>query len=281
MLPPRASPRFSAPRRPPETAGQTPPPPGGTAGGDGNGGGVFREEDRQLRERINVLQRPKKIGGGRRALRLIEPGERELADDGVVFQTLRFLQFYEGLDADGANRPPLGFHQSRRGRCLGERTRAPRTAHHVQKNFARLAGEQDKVKAVPLLKMFGRERRGELVVTCPALTQSREETIPFFFRRVDPEIDVLGKYRRAVKDGGLAADAQMLDAVSIKALEKVCDHARLSSRAAANASASCAAAVRGESGAARFPSCRARPPRPASGARGWHQPSAGWLRGGR
>ncbi len=63
---------------------------------------------------------------------------------------------------------------------------------------------------------------------------------------------------RAVKNRGLAADEQILNATSVKALEKVCDHARLSGREAANASANCGATVREESDAATRRLCRAK-----------------------
>lgn len=58
-------------------------------------------------------------------------------------------------------------------------------AHHVQKYFARGAAREDEMKTVSMLKMRHRERRSELVVTCPALTKDRQETIPVGLCRVD------------------------------------------------------------------------------------------------
>jgi hypothetical protein len=74
-----------------------------------------------------------------------------------------------------------------------------------------------------------------------------EKVVRDFFRWTDPEVNVFRKGRRAVKHRRLPADEQILDAVTLKALEKVCDHAPPSNPADANASANCAAAARAES----------------------------------
>ena len=58
------------------------------SGGDVNGCGMFSEKNRQLRERKNVLQRPKKIGGCSGTLRLVKPRKREFADNGIIFDPL-------------------------------------------------------------------------------------------------------------------------------------------------------------------------------------------------
>ena len=76
---------------------------------------VFGEEDSQLRQGEDVLQRPSNVAGCFRTFRLVEPGKRQLADDRVVFEALSFLQLDERLEADGANRAPFGFHPARRG----------------------------------------------------------------------------------------------------------------------------------------------------------------------
>src|ERR1035437_1873433 len=240
-------------------------------GGAVNGCGMFSEKNRQLRERKNILQRPKKIGGCRGTLRLVKPRKREFADNGIIFEALRLLQFDERFDSQGVNRAPLSFHPTCRCQLIRERIYARRIAHYVQKNFIFTVTGQDKMKTVSALKMFNRKRRCQLVVTRPTITQRQKETVAVFFSRVYPKINIFGKCGRAIKHRGLAADEQILDPVSVKALEKVCDHAQPSSQEAANASANCGATARAESGVAIRPPCRARPLLPIASARLWHQ----------
>ena len=83
------------------------------------------------------------------------------------------------------------------------------------------------MEAVSVTEVFRRQLRREFVETRPAIPQGGGKTVAVFRSGIDPEVNVLGERRRAVEDGGLPADEEILDTAIAKALEKVCDHAPL------------------------------------------------------
>jgi hypothetical protein len=103
-------------------------------------------------------------------------------------------------------------------------------AHDIKKRIRLVTAGQNEMEAMAADQVLDRERRCEFVVAGTAVTQSSEEARAVVLGRVNPQVDVLRKGGSAVKDGGLAANEQVLDGVVVKALEKVCDHGRLAGR---------------------------------------------------
>jgi hypothetical protein len=100
------------------------------------------------------------------------------------------------------------------------------------------------MESVSMLQVFRSQGRGELVIARAGIPQRNEETLAVLVRGIDPQINIFGEGGSSVEDSGLSADEQVIDVASVKALEKVCDHAPPSDPEAARAFANCDAAVR-------------------------------------
>ena len=163
------------------------------------------------------------------------------------------------------NRTPFCFHAPGGG-CAGcERIYSGRIAHYIQKNVRLISAGQEKVETVSAHEIFHREFRREFVETCLTISQGSDESVAVFFCGINPEVNVLGKCRRAVEDGSLSADEQILNVESAKALEKACDLAPPLDQGDASASANFGATVPAESVAATRRSCKGIGPHSTSG----------------
>src|SRR5688572_12967298 len=100
------------------------------------------------------------------------------------------------------------------------------------------------MKTMAAPKILHVEGGSQFVVRSLAINQSGNKLIAICVCRIDPKVDILRKCCSAIKHCGLPADQQILNFVSVKVLEKVCDHARISGRECANASASSGANAR-------------------------------------
>jgi hypothetical protein len=77
------------------------------------------------------------------------------------------------------------------------------------------------MEAVASTKVSKRQRRGPFVDTRPARRERADQAFQIGLGRVDPKVNVFEEHRGAVKNGGLAADEEVLHPEAIKASEEI------------------------------------------------------------
>src|SRR6185503_2089846 len=198
--------------------------------------GLFFKEEPELGKCEQVVRSPSKVFRRFCAFGLIKPSHSELADDRIVLQSLGLFEVHQGPQADGGKLTPFAVHATRLGTRGAEGTDARRHTNDIEEGLRLIATRQNEMEAMAAHQMLNSERRCEFIITGVAVAQSCEEARAVFLGRIKPQVDVFRKGGSAIKDGCLAADQQVLDAVMAKVLEKACDHERCAGRADESAS---------------------------------------------
>src|ERR1051326_8983014 len=161
---------------------------------------MLAQELAHLGHREDVVQSPGQVNGFALAPRLIQPRQRKFADDGVVFQPLRFLELDKSPDADDMKSSPFPIDPLRGFRDLFEGTNARWSAENIQKHLGFIHSGKNKMKTMSASQIIHRECRSQFVVAHGAVPKSGEESTPVLIRWIDPKVNVFRECGGAVEN---------------------------------------------------------------------------------
>src|ERR1041385_4317542 len=109
---------------------------------------MLTQELVHLGHREDVIQDPGQVSGFAFAPRLIQPRQRKFADDGIVFQPLRFLEFDKSPDTDDMKSSPFSIDPLGISYFRFEGTDAGWSTKDIQKHLGLIRSGHNKMKAM-------------------------------------------------------------------------------------------------------------------------------------